>query len=152
MVLGESDFRHQIEDDIRPFRDVLVGLFFVTIGMQIDLSIIIAASFAVLGWTLAFTLGKGALVALVARALRYPLQVALRVGITLAHGGEFGLLLLTQAVAAGVIGAGPGYAMLVALAFTMGLAPILIQRSAALADRAGITAVRAEEDAVGARQ
>ena len=42
--------------------------------------------------------------------------------------------------------------MLVALAFTMGLAPILIQRSAALADRAGITAVRAEEDAVGARQ
>jgi monovalent cation:H+ antiporter-2, CPA2 family len=148
MVVGESDFRHQIEDDIRPFRDVLVGLFFVTIGMQVDPSIIIAAPLAVLGWMLVFTLGKGALVAVVARALGYPFPVALRVGVILAHGGEFGLLLLSQTIAAGVINQGPGYAMLVALALTMGLAPILIERSAALADLAGMAAARAEEDAI----
>jgi CPA2 family monovalent cation:H+ antiporter-2 len=152
MVVGESDFRHQIEDDIRPFRDVLVGLFFVTIGMQVDLAIVAAAPLAVVAWALVFLLGKAVLVALVARALRWPAHVALRVGVILAHGGEFGLLLLTQAIDAATIGPDRGYAMLVALIFTMALAPILIQRSAAMADLAGIAATaagtRKEEDAV----
>jgi Sodium/hydrogen exchanger family len=81
MVVGESDFRHQIEDDIRPFRDVLVGLFFVTIGMQVDLAIIAAAPWSVLGWLIMFVLGKALLVAVVGKALRWPTFVALRVGI-----------------------------------------------------------------------
>ena len=143
MVVGETDFRHQIEDDIRPFRDVLVGLFFVTIGMQVDLAIIGAAPLALLAWMTVFLLGKAALLALVATVLRWPALVALRVAIILAHGGEFGLLLLTQAMAAGVIEPDPGQAMLVALAFTMGLAPILIQRSAWVADLVGSAAIAA---------
>jgi monovalent cation:H+ antiporter-2, CPA2 family len=153
MVVGETDFRHQIEDDIRPFRDVLVGLFFVTIGMQVDLAIIGAAPLALLAWMTVFLLGKAALLALVATVLRWPALVALRVAIILAHGGEFGLLLLTQAMAAGVIEPDPGQAMLVALVTTMGLAPILIQRSAWVADLVGGAASaagkRQEEDAVG---
>jgi CPA2 family monovalent cation:H+ antiporter-2 len=152
MVVGESDFRHQIEDDIRPFRDVLVGLFFVTIGMQVDLATIGAAPLALLGWIVAFQVGKAALVTLVAMLLRWPAHVAVRVGIVLAHGGEFGLVLLTQAMANGMIGPDPGQAMLVALVVTMGLAPILIQHSATIADLISIAAVaarrRQEEDAV----
>ena len=138
MAVGESDFRHQIEDDVRPFRDVLVGLFFVTIGMRIDPSVLAAAPLAVLGWIGAFLAGKAALATLAAVILRWPVQVALRVGLILAQGGEFGLLLLTQAMTAGMIEPRPGQAMLVALALTMGLAPILIQRSAAIADLVGI--------------
>jgi CPA2 family monovalent cation:H+ antiporter-2 len=151
MVVGESDFRHQIEDDVRPFRDVLVGLFFVTVGMQIDLDAIAAAPYAMLGWVIVFTLGKALLLALVAGVLRWPAHVAVRVSIILAHGGEFGLLLLTQAMAAGVIAPHPGQAMLMALALTMALAPILIQRSARVADLAsgaiGAAGLRKEEDA-----
>jgi CPA2 family monovalent cation:H+ antiporter-2 len=152
MVVGESDFRHQIEDDIRPFRDVLVGLFFVTVGMQVDLAVIAAAPAAMLGWVVVFLAGKAVLVALVASVLRWPVHVALRVSVILAHGGEFGLLLLTRAMATGVIATAPGQAMLVALSLTMALAPILVQRSAALADlasRAAMAAsVRKEADAV----
>jgi CPA2 family monovalent cation:H+ antiporter-2 len=152
MVVGESDFRHQIEDDIRPFRDVLVGLFFVTVGMQVNLGVIAAAPSAMLGWIVVFLAGKAVLVALVASVLRWPAHVALRVSVILAHGGEFGLLLLTSAMAAGLIATAPGQAMLVALAITMALAPILIQRSAALADLASHAAMaaslRKEEDAV----
>ena len=133
MVIAEGDFRHQIEDDIRPFRDVLVGLFFVTIGMQVDLAIIIAAPWSVLGWLIVFVLGKALLVAFVGRALRWPAFVALRVGIILAHGGEFGLLLLTQAMAARVIDADLGQPVLFVLTSTMGLAPILIQQSGVIA-------------------
>ena len=146
MVVGESDFRHQIEDDIRPFRDVLVGLFFVTIGMQVDPAVIVAAPLALLGWMIVFLLGKAALVALVAAVLRWPAHVALRVGVILAHGGEFGLLLLTQAIAAGVIEPDPGQAMLVALASRWASRPILIQQSAAVADLVGIAAIAAAND------
>jgi CPA2 family monovalent cation:H+ antiporter-2 len=81
----------------------------------------------------------------VAVLLGWPAQVAVRVGVILAHGGEFGLLLITQAMAAGMIDPPSGQAMLVALALTMGLAPILIQRSAALADLVGIAALTDEE-------
>ncbi len=147
MAVGESDFRHQIEDDVRPFRDILVGLFFITIGMQIDPSVLAAAPLAVLGWIGVFLAGKAALATLAAVVLRWPVQVALRVGVILAHGGEFGLLLLTQAMTAGMIEPSPGQAMLVALALTMGLAPILIQRSAAIANLVGIAAMPDEEAA-----
>jgi CPA2 family monovalent cation:H+ antiporter-2 len=133
-VVGESDFRHQIEDDIRPFRDVLVGLFFVTVGMQIDPAIIIAAPLSVLQWAMVFLVGKSLLVALVARTLGWPNDVALRVGVILAHGGEFSLVLLTQAIRANVFDRDLGQPVLFALAFTMGLAPIVIQRSAVVAD------------------
>jgi hypothetical protein len=54
MVVGESDFRHQVEDDIRPFRDVLLGLFFFTVGTEVDPSIVAAAPMAVLTWIVAF--------------------------------------------------------------------------------------------------
>jgi CPA2 family monovalent cation:H+ antiporter-2 len=125
---------------------VLVGLFFVTIGMQLDLGIVAAAPSSVLGWILVFLSGKAVLVAFVVRLLGWPAPVATRVGIVLAHGGEFGLLLLTQAIAAGTIDPDPAYAMLVALAFTMGLAPVLIQRSAALAGFVGSAAMAAHAD------
>ncbi len=60
MVVGESDFRHQVEDDIRPFRDVLLGLFFVTVGMEVDPSIVAVAPMTVLPWMIACLPGKGA--------------------------------------------------------------------------------------------
>ena len=85
-VVGESDFRHQIEDDIRPFRDVLVGLFFVTVGMQIDPMIIVVAPLSVLQWAMVFLMGKFVLVALVAKILGWPNDVAERIGVVLAHG------------------------------------------------------------------
>ena len=147
MVVGESDFRHQIEDDIRPFRDVLAGLFFVTVGMQVDLGVIATAPYSMLGWVVVFLVGKAVMVILVASILRWPAHAALRVSVMLAHGGEFGLLLLTQAIAVGVIDPEAGYAMLVALAATIALAPILIQRSGAIANLAS----RAKETA-GARK
>src|SRR5260370_26814084 len=54
MVVGESDFRHQVEDDIRPFRDVLLGLFFVTVGMEVNPSTVLVAPMAVLSRTFAW--------------------------------------------------------------------------------------------------
>lgn len=133
MVIGESDFRHQVEEDIRPFRDVLVGLFFVTVGMAIDPSIITLSPWAVLAWTAAFLVGKPSLTFLALALLRRPPHVAFRVAVILAHGGELGLLLLTQAMAAAILAPDVGQPLLVALAATMGTAPLLIERSGPIA-------------------
>src|SRR4030081_2583413 len=98
MVVGESDFRHQVEDDIRPFRDVLLGLFFVTTGMEVDPSTITAAPMAVLAWIIACLPGKALVVLLVGAIMRWPAPVSARAAVILAHGGEDGLLLLTLAM------------------------------------------------------
>ena len=135
MVISESDFRHQVADDIRPFRDVLLGLFFTTVGMQIDLSIIALSPWVVLAWITAFIPGKAFLTWLAAALLRWRSRV--RVAVILAHGGEFGLLLLTQAIAVGVVSAELGQPALVALAITMLLAPVLIQHSGGYEWQAG---------------
>jgi K+:H+ antiporter len=152
MVVGESDFRHQVEDDIRPFRDVLLGLFFVTVGMEVNPSVVAASPWAVLAWTIAFLPGKALATALVATIMRWPAQAGARVAVILAHGGEFGLLLLTQGIAAGIIATDVGQPALLALVLTMGLAPVLIQRNTWIAQLVGDVSRRlmtnAEETAI----
>jgi K+:H+ antiporter len=152
MVVGESDFHHQIEDDIRPFRDVLLGLFFVTVGMEVDPSIVAAAPVAVLAWIMVLLPGKALIVLFIGMAMRWPAPVAVRTSIILAHGGEDGLLLLTQAMRAGAVGPELGQPALLALVASMALAPILIQWNAWFARLAGgashLFKVGAEEDAI----
>src|SRR6195256_1787309 len=115
MVVGESDFRHQVEDDIRPFRDVLLGLFFITVGMQVTPSIILFAPLSVLAWLLVFMPVKALLAFLIGWFMRWPTPAGSRVAVILAHGGEFGLLLLTQATHVGAMEPGGGQPALLAL-------------------------------------
>ncbi|WP_457584907.1 cation:proton antiporter [Ensifer canadensis] len=129
MVIGGSDFQHRVEDDLRPFRDVLVGLFFVTVGMQIDLRLIVVFPYAILAWCAVFLFGKALITFVVGLMLRRSAAIALRVAVILAHGGEFGLLLLTLAMNSGLLPSEIGQPVLIALALTMGLAPLLIQHS-----------------------
>jgi Sodium/hydrogen exchanger family len=107
------------EDDVRPFRDVLLGLFFVTVGMEIDPSIVAVAPWAVIVWVVAFLPGKVLATLVVAAIMRWPAQAGIRVAVVLAHGGEFGLLLLTQAMAGGIIEPRLGQPVLVGLVLTM---------------------------------
>jgi monovalent cation:H+ antiporter-2, CPA2 family len=125
LVVGESDFRHQVEDDVRPFRDVLLGLFFVTVGMEIDPSIVAVAPWAVVVWVVAFLPGKVLATLVVAAIMRWPAQAGIRIAVVLAHGGEFGLLLLTQAMGGGIIQPRLGQPVLVGLVLTMALAPVV---------------------------
>lgn len=127
MVLGESDFRHHMENHLKPFRDVLSGLFFVTIGLQLDTAQIVAAPLAVLGWLLALVPLKMGLNYLALRATCLSALDAWRTGIVLGHGGEFALLLLGMVMQQHLIAANVVQPMLVALVLSMGLAPLLIR-------------------------
>jgi CPA2 family monovalent cation:H+ antiporter-2 len=147
MVVGESDFRHQVEDDIRPFRDVLLGLFFVTVGMEVDPSIVTTAPTAALTWMIACLPGKALVVILVGAIMRWPPPVRARAALILAHGGEAGLLLVTQAMRVGAIEPNVGQPVLLALAATMALSPMLTQRSARFAELIGGVSHRVKADA-----
>jgi len=136
MLVGESDVRHHAEDDIRPFRDVLLGLFFVTVGMGLDLSASVSHPVAILAWLAIFLVVKPLVVLLVARLRRWPGEDSLRVALAFANGGEFGLLLLTQATAVGLASQRLTGPIALALAASMGLAPLIMTRWPLIARRA----------------
>lgn len=97
MMLSETHYRHQIEADIRPFRDLLLGLFFVSVGMLIDIRVMISQWYWILAFTLALMLGKAAMIALLGRWQGLDRASALRTGLYLAQGGEFGFALFALA-------------------------------------------------------
>jgi CPA2 family monovalent cation:H+ antiporter-2 len=99
LMLGETEFRHQIELDIRPFRDVLLGLFFVVIGANLELSLLPSILGQVLLLLFALIVGKMILIAGIAKTFSHlSMKACLRTGIILAHGGEFTFVILTEAI------------------------------------------------------
>ena len=95
MLIAETEYKHQVETDIRPFHDVLLGLFFITIGMKLDWHILVDQWWLVLLLSLLPILVKFGLIAGLAWLFKAPTGVALRTGIYLAQAGEFGFVILT---------------------------------------------------------
>jgi len=135
MLLGETEFRHQIEAEIRPFRDILLGLFFITIGMLLKIQLLPEIWFSVLVAVIALILFKLLSITLLCRVAGWDTAVSLRTGLILAHGGEFGLAILTLALEEGKIDNGQGQVILAALLISMALAPLVIRYNGRLVSR-----------------
>jgi CPA2 family monovalent cation:H+ antiporter-2 len=98
LMLAETEFRHQIETEIRPFQGLLLGLFFITIGMSIDLQFALANWWQVLVLVLGLVTLKASIIFGLSMAMGQPLGVALRTGLMLAQAGEFAFVLISFAV------------------------------------------------------
>ncbi len=135
LMLSETEFRHQIEADIRPFRDVLLGLFFVTIGMLLELR----ALPDIVGWVLLTSAGiilfKTLLITLLSRAFGDEPGVALRTGLVLAQGGEFGFALLSLGLRDGLLDAQTSQVVLASVILSMIATPFLIRYNGHIAKR-----------------
>ena len=129
MLISETEYRFQVEEDIKPFRDVLLGLFFVTVGMMLDLRLMLAEFRLVLLLFVLLVGAKLALIALLSRAFGSPGGTALRVALALAQGGEFGFVLLPLAGAAGVVSPELLQSLLAAMILSMLATPFLIAAS-----------------------
>jgi len=127
LMIGETEYRHQVESDILPFRDVLLGLFFITVGMLLDLHVLRDQWPAVLTALVALLVIKIAIVLALGKLLRQELGVALRAGLVLATSGEFGFALLVQAEEYKVLAADSIQLVLAAMVLSMLLAPLLIR-------------------------
>jgi CPA2 family monovalent cation:H+ antiporter-2 len=129
MLISETQYRHQVEEDIKPFREVLLGLFFVTVGMQLDLRVV-AGNFALVLAIFAVPLVlKFALVVGLSRLRGASPGTAIRSGLALAQAGEFGLVLIVQAVGLQVLELAPAQAVVAGMLLSMLVAPFLIQHS-----------------------
>ncbi len=135
MLIAETEYRYQVEEDIKPFRDVLLGLFFVTVGMMLDTRLVLGRLGLVL-LLLALLVGlKSALVASLSRAFGSPAGTALRSALGLAQGGEFGFVLLAQAAPAGIVPQEVLQALLAAMILSMLATPFVIAASDRIALR-----------------
>ncbi|TBN47751.1 monovalent cation:proton antiporter-2 (CPA2) family protein [Pseudomonas sp. BGI-2] len=135
MLLGESHYRHQIEADIRPFRDILLGLFFVSIGMLIDLQLFASHGLLILGLTLGLLLIKGAVVALLVKWRGSDGETAWRSGLALAQGGEFCFALMALMQQNKMMPADFGGLLLAATFCSMLVTPLLLRAAPHLATR-----------------
>ncbi|MDP1863859.1 MAG: monovalent cation:proton antiporter-2 (CPA2) family protein [Thiobacillus sp.] len=128
MLVSETEYRYQVEDDIKPFRDVLLGLFFVTIGMRLDLMQVMLNWGDVLLLVAAIVIGKAALVTGLAMAFGSPRPTAVRTALGLAQAGEFGFVLLAQSADLNLLGAEITQPVLAAMVLSMLIAPLMINR------------------------
>ena len=129
MLISETEFRYQVEEDIKPFRDVLLGLFFVTIGMMLDLRGVALHPLELIALLVVPVGAKLALIILLARAFGAPLATALRTGFYLAQAGEFALVMLALASANTLLSPEFMQLVLASMIVSMLIAPLLIQNA-----------------------
>lgn len=127
MLLGETLFRHQIEADIRPFRDLMLGLFFATIGMQLDPRAFSQSPEVVVLVFVALVIAKPLILVPLVRLFGQTIGDVWRASISLAQGGEFGLLVVSTALVLGVFDAPLAQPVLGGLILSMLTAPLLLR-------------------------
>ncbi|MDE2345754.1 MAG: NAD-binding protein, partial [Gammaproteobacteria bacterium] len=135
MMLAETEYRHQVEADIRPFRDILLGLFFVTVGMLLNPQTMMNHGWLLIASVIALMLFKTVLVTLLACFLGSDRASALRTGMALNQGGEFGFALLALGLSQGVIRPAHAEFGLAVIVISMLASPLCLRYSGVLAAR-----------------
>ncbi|WP_280538786.1 monovalent cation:proton antiporter-2 (CPA2) family protein [Chromohalobacter sp. 11-W] len=137
VMLADTVYRHELEANIEPFKGILLGLFFIAVGMSVDLTLV----FDNVGWVLGITLGlltaKLVVITLVGMAARLPRQEIPRLATVIAQGGEFDFVLLSAAVSAGVFDQRIASLCIAAVTLSMALTPFLYRGGNRLAARMG---------------
>ncbi len=135
MLIAETEFRYQVEEDIKPFRDVLLGLFFITVGMRLNLMTVAGAWDRVLTLMILPVVLKAVLVAGLSRVFGAAPGTSIRSGIWLAQAGEFGFVLLGGAAAAGLLSDTSLQPIYAAMLLSMLFSPLLVLQANRLALR-----------------
>lgn len=125
LLLSETEFRHQVEADIQPFKGLLLALFFIAVGMSISPGIFLEAPFWIISSILGLMILKAVLITVLALAFGKKLPDAIRIGVLLAQGGEFAFVVIASATPAGVLTEAAAQFMLFVVAGSMALTPFL---------------------------
>ena len=134
VMLGETEYAHQIESDIQPFRDILLGLFFISVGLVVNPQIVILEWRWVAVVLVALIIFKTIVITILARLAFTPLQTAIRTGLALAQGGEFGLFLLAIAADKNIIDPKTTQIVISSIVISMAVSPLLIRKSNEIAE------------------
>ncbi len=129
MLISETEYKHQVEEDIKSFRDVLLGLFFITVGMLLNLQLVLDYGWLILLLLVGPVVFKFGLIFLLARLFSCPTSVALRTGLGLAQAGEFGFVLLNQAGGLNLIDPLLLQLILASMVLSMLISPFILAKS-----------------------
>ncbi|MGE4348502.1 MAG: monovalent cation:proton antiporter-2 (CPA2) family protein [Candidatus Berkiella sp.] len=134
VMLAETEYAHQIESDIQPFRDILLGFFFISVGLMFDPGVFTTQWQALLMIVAATLILKTIIIAILAKIAGSSSSTSIRAGIALAQGGEFGLVFLSKAFGFNLIDANLNQLIIAAVVISMAISPLLIRKSEAIAD------------------
>lgn len=126
VLLSESTFRHQLEADVEPFRGILLGMFFIAVGMSLDLMVVVANWQLIALYVVVYMLMKGLGIYVVARFLRSGHREALERAVIMAQGGEFAFVLYSSALAVGIIDGEANAVLTAIIIISMVLTPLAI--------------------------
>lgn len=129
MMLAETEYRHSVDAVIRPFRDILLGLFFISVGMLLDLGVLLREFWLIAALLVCMLVLKAAIMAAVASLSGLEPFKALRTGIVLSLGGEFGVALLTILLKGQVVAAAIVQPLLVAIVLSMLLGTLVLRNN-----------------------
>ena len=149
LLVSESEYRHQVEADIRPFKGILLGLFFMSIGMAIDLGRLIGEPIFVLMLVLGLMAMKAAIAGGLALMVGLPRLSAVRVGALLCQGGEFAFVILAIAVANDIVPYATVQLSVLVVGLSMALTPLVTSASGWIASKGEAGAVPGPEQASG---
>jgi CPA2 family monovalent cation:H+ antiporter-2 len=124
LLVAETEYKHQVEADIMPYKSLLLGLFFMAVGMQIDLTLVQEQFFMIVALCIALMIGKTAIIALLCRMFKFSRGNSIHTGLLLSQGGEFGFILFQLAAMQGVITVPHSQVLLVVVTTTMALTPL----------------------------
>ena len=137
VLLAESRFRHELEANIEPFRGLLLGLFFIAVGMGIDLSLVASNAVIIAGAVAALMIVKAALIVGLARATGSDWRDALKIGTVLSQGGEFAFVLFAAAVSGRIMPADAAAILTAVVTFSLALTPLVFGFAQRLSTRGG---------------
>jgi glutathione-regulated potassium-efflux system ancillary protein KefC/glutathione-regulated potassium-efflux system protein KefB len=135
VVLADSEFRHEIQSDIEPFRGLLLGLFFVSVGASIDFALVLQQPGLILGLAVLLILLKAGVLYAIARAFRRSRPDAAQIALVLAQGGEFAFVLFAFAQGVGAVRAEIAEPLIAVVALSMAATPLLFILSERLAGK-----------------
>ena len=124
VVLAESEFRRELETDIEPFRGLLLGLFFITVGASLDFRVVLGQPLALAGTVIGVMTLKGVVMFLLGRLGGLERRDAAATAVSLSQVGEFAFVLIGLIAASGIIGSGPAAFLTAAVALSMALTPL----------------------------
>jgi monovalent cation:proton antiporter-2 (CPA2) family protein len=125
-LLADSEYRHQIEADIAPFEGLLLGLFFIAVGMSMDLTVLLGSPLLLLAIVIGLVAIKAAILYGLGRWWGLQRQAALRLGLVISQGGEFAFVLFSAGALAGVIGQSLASLLTLAVSLSMAATPVLL--------------------------
>ncbi|MGA9992772.1 MAG: monovalent cation:proton antiporter-2 (CPA2) family protein [Thiobacillaceae bacterium] len=126
VLLADSEYRHELEADIEPFKGLLLGLFFIAVGMSVDLRLVIQQPLLLVGLTLGLMATKALVLYVIARLGRYGHGAAVNLALTISQGGEFAFVLFGVAAGAQVLDAALSDKLVVVVSLSMALTPLLV--------------------------